>query len=175
MAGLEELCQAEPIAADLHQPPQNAVAIKAMLAEHAPIRNEYRGPAYWVPQGAGSPASATLIDTANAELLRRHFADLLEPDAYHQLGPVAAVIDDGAAVAVAFCSRIPGQATETGVNTHPAYRRRGYAAIAVAGWATAVYAQSCLPLYSTSWENQASQGVARKLAMIRYGEDWSLR
>jgi hypothetical protein len=29
-----------------------------------------------------------------------------------------------------------------------------------------------VPLYSTPWENVASQGVARKLRMVRYGEDW---
>lgn len=175
VAALEELCRAEPVATDLRQPPQNMAAIKAVLAEHAPIRSEYRGPAYWVPQGVGSSQQVTLITAANAGLLRRHFMDLLEPDAYHLLGPVATVVEDGNAVAVAFCSRIPGQATEAGVNTHEAYRRRGFATIAVAGWVAAVYQRDCLPLYSTSWENLASQGVARKLGMVRYGEDWSLR
>ena len=175
VAALAELCRAEPIAADLRQPPQHADAIKAVLTAHAPIRSEYRGPAYLIPAGAKARDEATLITATNVALLRRHFVDLLEPDAYHLLGPVAAVVEDGHAVAVAFCSRIPGQATEAGVNTHLDYRRRGYATVAVAGWAAAVYAQGCLPLYSTSWENLASQGVAQKLEMIRYGEDWSLR
>lgn len=174
-AALEELCQAEPIATDLCQPPQTAPAIKAVLAKDAPISGEYRGPAYWVPQGAGMPDQATMITAANAELLRTHFADLVEPDAYHLLGPVAAVVEEGCAVAVAFCSRFPGGATEAGVHTHEAYRRRGYAARVVAAWAAALYQQNCFPLYSTSWDNQASQGVAQKLGMICYGEDWSLQ
>ncbi|MCB0109967.1 MAG: GNAT family N-acetyltransferase [Caldilineaceae bacterium] len=174
VATLEELCQAEPVPTDLRQPPQNAAAIKSALNRHAPIQSDYRGPAYWVPRAGDSPHQATLITSTNAELLHRHFADLLEPDTYHLLGPVAAVVVDGCAVSACFCSRIPGRATEAGVNTHPDYRGRGYATAAVAGWAAAVYEQGCLPLYSTSWENLASQAVARKLGMICYGEDWSL-
>ncbi|MEZ4615428.1 MAG: GNAT family N-acetyltransferase [Caldilineaceae bacterium] len=174
VAAVTALCQAEPVTQDLRQPPQNTAAIKAALGHHAPIHSDYRGPAYWVPEDAGTSQQATMITTANAELLRRHFADLLEPDAYHTIGPVAAVVVDGHAVSVCFCSRIPGRATEAGVNTHPDYRGRGYATAAVAGWAAALYQQNCLPLYSTSWDNLASQAVARKLGMVGYGEDWSL-
>jgi RimJ/RimL family protein N-acetyltransferase len=174
IAKLEELCRAEPTPSDLRQPLQNEVAIKAIFTEAAPIRSEYRGPAYAVPEGTHATGEATLITASNTALLRRHFADLLEPDAYHELGPVAAVVVDGCAVSVCFCSRIPGRATEAGLNTHPDYRGRGYAAAAVAGWVAAVYEQGCLPLYSTSWENLASQAVAHKLGMVCYGEDWSL-
>ncbi len=174
VATLDALCQTEPVTKDLRRPHQHATAIKAILGRHTPIRSDYSGPAYWVPQGAGAPQQATLITAANADLLRSHFADLLEPDAYHEIGPVAAVVVDGHAVSVCFCSRIPGRATEAGVNTHPDYRGYGYATIAVAKWAIAVYEQGCLPLYSTSWDNLASQAVARKLGMVCYGEDWSL-
>lgn len=174
VAVLAALCQAEPVTQDLRQPPQNTDAIKAILARHAPLRSDYRGPAYWIPEGVGAPPQATLITAANADLLRRHFADLVEPDAYHTIGPVAAVVVDGHVVSVCFCSRIPGRATEAGVNTHPAYRGRGHATTAIAGWVAALYQQNCLPLYSTSWENLASQAVARKLGMVCYGEDWSL-
>jgi hypothetical protein len=33
----------------------------------------------------------------------------------------------------------------------------------------------CIPLYSTSWDNLASQAIARKLQMVLYGEDWSIQ
>jgi RimJ/RimL family protein N-acetyltransferase len=51
---------------------------------------------------------------------------------------------------------------------------RGYATAAVAGWAVAIRERELLPLYSTSWDNIASQRVARKLGMVLYGEDWSI-
>ena len=78
------------------------------------------------------------------------------------------------AVALAFCSRIPGQATEAGVETIPAARGRGYAGAVVATWANALLSRSVLPMYSTSWDNVASQRIAAKFGMLRYGEDWSV-
>jgi RimJ/RimL family protein N-acetyltransferase len=75
---------------------------------------------------------------------------------------------------VCFCARITALAAEAGVETVEAFRGQGYASIAVAGWADAVRRRGLIPLYSTSWENVASQGVARKLGMIHYGDDWSI-
>jgi len=53
-------------------------------------------------------------------------------------------------------------------------RGRGYATAAVAVWATAVRRRGLLPLYSTSWENVASQRVAAKVGAVSYGEDWEI-
>jgi GNAT superfamily N-acetyltransferase len=180
VAELDTLCRNEPTTTDLRQPLQNERAIKDILATDTAISAEYRGPAYAIPDGATGPDGATApgqtrrINATNAALLRPHFADLLEPYAYHEVGPVAAVIEDGCAVSVCFCSRLPGRATEAGLHTHPDYRGRGYAAAVVASWAAAVREHGCLPLYSTSWENLASQAVAHKLGMMMYGADWSL-
>lgn len=174
VAKLEQLCRAEPISSDLTQPPQNDRAIKAELATQTPIASAYRGPAWWLPTTSPLPTAAILITDANVHLLQPHFPWMVPPTAYHKLGPVAAVVADGCAVAVCFCSRIPGQATEAGVETVEAYRGRGYASAAVALWANAVRDMGCLPLYSTDWENLASQAIARKLGAELYGEDWSL-
>ncbi len=45
---------------------------------------------------------------------------------------------------------------------------------AVAAWAAHVRAAGLLPLYSTSWDNHASQGLARSLGFDLYGEDFSV-
>ena len=93
--------------------------------------------------------------------------------------PVAAVVADGRAVSVCFSSRLTSRVAEAGVETAEPFRGRGYATRAVAAWAHAVRAGSPrdsagggrLPLYSTSWENLASQAVARRLGLRLYGVD----
>jgi GNAT acetyltransferase len=174
VAQLEPLCQAEPIATDLTQPPHNYAAIKAVLAAHAPIENEYRGPTYWLPAREPAPSNAVLITDDNAALLQPFFPWLARPDSYRAFGPVAVVVEQEQAVTICFCCRKPGQATEAGLETQEGYRGKGYAVAAVALWAAAVRQQGWLPLYGTSWENLASQGVARKLGAVMYGEDWSV-
>jgi predicted GNAT family acetyltransferase len=90
-------------------------------------------------------------------------------------GPCFAVVRGGAAVSVCFSSRIGAAAAESGVETLPHFRGRGYASAATAGWATAVQAAGLIPLYSTSWENLASQGVARRLGLVLFGSDMTWR
>jgi hypothetical protein len=175
VAQLEQLCQAEPITDDYTKLPQNYAAIKALLAASTAEEEEYRGPAYWIPKTVQPSSNAVLVDETNVALMQAHFPWLAPLDPYYQMGPVAAVIDQGQGVAVCFCSRRPDQATEAGVETATAYRGRGYATAAVATWAAAVHRAGCQPLYSTSWSNFASQAIARKLGMVCYGEDWSLQ
>jgi hypothetical protein len=70
---LDRLCQAEPHRADLSRPPQQYRAIKAVLAAQAPLQDEYRGPAYWIPPGSASPANVVRITATNAQLLQPLF------------------------------------------------------------------------------------------------------
>ncbi|MCL4859964.1 MAG: GNAT family N-acetyltransferase [Caldilineaceae bacterium] len=169
---LEPLCQAEPVVEDFAAPPTHAAAIRRILAQHAPITDEYRGPAYWVPDIAPRPGAATLVDESNARLLETWFPSLLPLTPEH--GVAAAVIVDGDAVSVCHCARLTGQAAEAGVETAPPFRGRGYAGTVVAAWAAAIRRSGRLPLYSTWWGNHASQAVARRLGMVMYAEDWSL-
>ena len=60
------------------------------------------------------------------------------------------------------------------METHPAFRGRGYAVAATAAWARAVRERGIVPLYSTGFSNAASQRVAAKLGLRRYGASVSL-
>ncbi len=60
------------------------------------------------------------------------------------------------------------------METAEGYRGRGYAQAATAIWAEALRREGRLPLYSTSWDNLASQRVAAGLGALQYGVDFSL-
>ncbi len=171
---LNQLCLAEPLAHDLARVPQNYTAIRAVLDEHAPIQAEYRGPAYWIPIGLQRPANVVTISESNADLVRIGFSWLLPLSGSVAYEPIVATVVEGNAVALCHCSRIPGQATEAGLETMAPFRGMGYATEAVAGWSAEVWRRGCMPLYSTAWTNLASQRVAQKLGMVCYGEDWSI-
>jgi len=128
------------------------------------------GPVYRFPQNLASGEAFELTEL-HRPLLRRHFAWL---DAEFGLwGRVFGIERDGSIVSVCFSSRLNAQAAEAGLQTAPDYRGRGLAAIVSSGWADSVRGLGLIPFYSTSRQNTASQAVARKLGLIRIGEDYS--
>ncbi|MXY71814.1 MAG: GNAT family N-acetyltransferase, partial [Dehalococcoidia bacterium] len=70
--------------------------------------------------------------------------------------------------------RITPEAHEAGVETSANARGRGFAVAVVAAWAQAVRALGAEPLYSTSWDNAASQAVASKLGLIPYASTFHM-
>jgi len=171
---LDQLCHAEPQRVPLADPPKQADTIRAVLAEDAPIVGEERGPAYWLPTVSFVPPQVVLLSEGHAALVQNTFPWLVAWLADAANGPVAAVIAQGSAVSVCFCSRITPHAAEAGIETLAAFRGNGYATAAAAGWAAAVQHSQRVALYSTSWQNHASQAVAKKLSAVLYGEDWSI-
>jgi RimJ/RimL family protein N-acetyltransferase len=171
---LEALCATEPIPHDLRAPPVHLEAFKQALQAHAPIQSVESGPAYRFPDEVKPPAhvAATRMTRDNAAWLQPHFAYLVPW--LDVMPPVFAIVQGGRAVSVCFSSRIPTVADEAGVETVEAYRGKGYAPAAVAGWAIAIRELGRIPLYSTDWDNLASQSVARKLGLVMYGADLSI-
>ena len=128
------------------------------------------GPAYRFPDRIEPPANVVRLSCENAGLLRGNFAKMVpELDSGR---PYLAVIEDSQAVSIYQSVRLSWRAHEAGVDTLEAYRQRGYAVSTVAAWALAVRALDLVPLYSTSWENVASQRVARRLGLVQYGVDY---
>lgn len=132
-----------------------------------------RGPAYWLPERP-APAEAALLGPADLPRFQAHFPDFLQRPWESRLGPVAASLVGGQAVALCTCARWTESVAEAGVHTAPAFRGQGHARAAVLRWAQEVRRLGRIPLYSTAWENVASQRLAASLGGVWYGEDWSL-
>jgi len=168
---LARILATEPIATDLAAPPGTAAVLRAALATHAPLVNEWSGPAWFVPEMLPlQEAQATLLTDTTP--LHHTFPGWAADFATSR--PGVAILHDGKAVAVCFSARTSADAAEAGVNTLPEWRGRGYARAVVAAWAGAVRAAGRIPLYSTSWDNAASRGVARGLGLRLYAADFHL-
>jgi predicted GNAT family acetyltransferase len=130
------------------------------------------GPAYRFTQYPEPSRPLLAITETNAEMLQGGFEELVAelPD----WQPFLALVEDGRAVSVCRSVRITPEAHEAGVETLPEFRGNGYAKEVVAGWACLVHAMGAIPLYSTSWENTASQAVTKKLRLVSYGADFHI-
>lgn len=150
--------------------------VLAALEAHAPIRKVQVGPAYYFPtEPTAIPplaSEAIQISPQNEDVLYAELRDWVPGLAARQ--PCFAMARDGRAVAICASSRLTPRAAEAGVETIAEYRGQGLGAAVVAAWAARVRNLGLLPLYSTAWDNLASQGVARRLGLVRYGIDVSI-
>jgi hypothetical protein len=170
-AGLERLAADEPVLSDPQGPPRYLDEYSALLRQHAPLTNTDAGPAYYLPV-LDPPRGTVTITPGNAALLQMYYPYTLSSLA--ERAPIVVFVVEGTAVAACYSARTTARVAEAGVYTAEAHRGRGYATEVVRGWAAEVRASGRLPLYSTSWENWASQAVAAKLGAVQYAADFSL-
>jgi hypothetical protein len=140
-----------------------------ILAGMAPVLKTWTGPAYCFPSGAPPSIGTVAITEANAELLSPFFQRWIADVRLCQ--PMIAMTVDGHAVAMCCSVRATNIAHEAGVETTALYRGRRYAGHVATAWARAVRSMDRIPLYSTSWENEASRAVAHKLGLTLFGND----
>lgn len=170
IAHLKEVAAAEPMPVNFEKIPKSHRQFTDILQSHAPIERVWIGPAYRFPEHITPPTNVVQLSRENAGLLKKGFAEMVSE--LNNLQPYFAIIEDSQAVAICRSVRLSSRAHEAGVDTLVGYRRRGYATSVVAAWALAVRALNCIPLYSTSWDNVASQSVARRLGLVQYGVDY---
>lgn len=172
---LDRLCRAEPPLDDPRAGPLLAAAATDALGGVDRIQATWHGPVYAfpaaVPDAGGDDIVA--IDPGNARLLQALLPQWLSDVPHRQ--PFLAALIDGQAAAVCASVRISAAVHAAGVETHPAFRGRGLASSVVAAWSEAVRQLHAEPVYSTSWDNLASQGVARRLGLELIGTDFHLR
>lgn len=172
---LETLAADEPVRDDLRSEPLNLEVLQETLGDNYGTQPAYSGPAYRFPEEISMPGVATRIARSNLDLLRNMVTNLdSTARTFEVREPVCAVIEDGFAVSLCYSSRLTPLVAEAGLETLAAYRGRGYAPAVVAAWAQAVRDTGRTPLYGTTWDNLASQAVARKLGLVQYGADLSL-
>ena len=170
VAQLKEVAAAELLSMNSQKMPNDHRQFEDILQSHAPIERVWVGPAYRFPKHITPPTSVIRLSRENAGLLKGDFAEMV-PE-LNNCQPYLAVIEDSQAVSVCRSVRLSSLAYEAGVDTLAGYRRRGHATSVVSAWALAVRALNRIPLYSTSWDNLASQGVSRGLGLVQYGVDY---
>jgi GNAT acetyltransferase-like protein len=168
---LETLCAEEPFVLERATPRHFEEYIR-LLETHAPVRKRWMGPAYNFTEYIEPSRPLIAITEMHADLLQVGFDDLIPelPDCQ----PFIALVAESRTVSVCRSVRITPAAHEAGVETLPDCRGKGYAKDVVAGWARVVQSMGVMPLYSTSWENTASQALAKKLRLSLYGVDFHL-
>ncbi len=170
---LDALCADEPfVTVEFNEPPRHLETYVRLLEADAPMRESSNGPAYLFTESGAPSKSLLTVTENNAEVLQGGFEKLVEELPAWQ--PFVALVEENRAVSVCRSVRITTEAHEAGVETLPDFRGRGYAKEVTAEWARQVQARGAVALYSTSWENFASQAVARKLGFKCYGTDFSV-
>jgi len=172
---LDALAATELVGDDVRAEPRNLGAFLTALGGRRAGASVASGPAYRFPDELPRTAGVTHLTRDDLHLLQALVRDLDDTARYFaERGPRMVVVENGCAVSICYSARLTDQAAEAGVETLEGYRGRGYALAVVTAWARAICAAGRIPLYSTSWDNRASQAVARRLRLVQYGTDLSL-
>jgi RimJ/RimL family protein N-acetyltransferase len=169
---LDQVLASEPPLGDPRSRPATFDMLCEVLAAEEPVSSVWEGPAWHFPEAIPAAGNVTAMGQENEAMLRQHYpwtAGHLE-----EVWPCFAVVEDGAGVAICFSARLTPHAAAAGVDTVEAFRGKGYAPRVVAAWARAIRDSGRIPTYSTSWDNLASQRVARKLGLLLFGAELSL-
>ena len=168
---LTELSKEESLDITTRDPVHAADYLK-ILEQHSPIKGVFHEQAFDFPDALQPTASENVVTITNDN------ADLLHPDFEEWLAdipisqPFVAVVHDGRVVSLSASVRITPRAHECGIETLPDYRGKGLAQIAATTWAVRVRELESTPLYSTMWDNAASQRVAAKIGCHHFGTDF---
>ncbi|MDW5596408.1 GNAT family N-acetyltransferase [Conexibacter stalactiti] len=147
--------------------------IEAAVAAAAPVVSRWHGLAYRFAEPSGDQHPEVIEIAGDRSALVGPFAEFQSE--LDEVAPFFAVVRDGAVVSGCYSARLTGAGAEAGVDTLPAFRGQGLAAAVVDAWRVAIARSGRTPLYSTSYDNAASQAVARRLGLVQYAETLSLR
>ncbi|MCM0005093.1 MULTISPECIES: GNAT family N-acetyltransferase [Bacillus cereus group] len=147
--------------------PSNHIEIAKIihvLNEERTVKNIWMGPAFMFSNNLHKPTRTIQITEKNKELFRENFPNLIEQMEWRQ--PYFAIVKNEKVVSICCSARSTPVAAEASVET---LAENGYGTDVVTAWAISIQEENRISLYSTSWDNYASQEVARKLKLINYG------
>ena len=132
----------------------------------------FRGRSTYLPSDAIQPqGEAIQVVRENVGVLRRHFESMIDNLEHFQ--PCLVVLDGDDAVSICDTVRRSARAAEAGLQTMETHRGKGHAVAVTSAWVSAIRAEGRIPMYSTSWENTASQGVAAKVGLVQFATECS--
>ena len=175
---IDRLAAEEPHVSDFRDTPVHAERYVSLLSRTHLAKNsgatirQSAGPAFEFPDEIEQPADVVVVDDERA--LHQNFRGWVAGEIAAGRAPVMSVFKDGYPVSICFCARSSDIAAEAGVETVEAFRGLGFARRVTAAWALAIRASGRIPLYSTSWTNNASLAVARRLGLMVYASGWSV-
>lgn len=171
-AELDALCAAEPVLTDPRDEPFHRAGFLSVLEQFRAVDRVIAGPAYLAVERRPLDGGVELVTATNARLLEELLVDWMLDVPHVQ--PCYAAMHEGRAVSVCASVRITPTTHEAGVETAPMFRGLGHASRAVSAWAHSVRRAGAMPIYSTSWDNTASQAIAAKLNFELFGTNFSV-
>jgi len=163
---LNSLAQEEPPTSDFRGAPMHAERYMSLVGGEVDS-----GPAFEFPKDIVQSQGTVFVE--DIHLLDHHFPGWKASEIPERT-PIVALVEEGYAVSVCFCARRSNVAAEAGLETAVGFRGQGLGPRVTAAWAMEVRASGRTPLYSTSWSNEASLAVARKLGLTAYASAWSI-
>jgi hypothetical protein len=182
---IESIAADEPALRHPDSTPAHLDDYLQLLSAEAPVEQCEAGLAWTFPDRLDyhHPAALVCSDTPDGDRLLARLAEQGMPEALLALGfvdvgefwaPWCVALHGGEIASIAFAARLGPAGAETGVTTVPAFRGRGFAAAATAGWASLPALSGRTLFYSTSRTNVSSQRVAQRLGLRFIGARLSI-
>lgn len=165
---LERLAADEPPFTDPERAPVHLDEYNALLSAETPVTQQEAGLIWQFPEPLTYPHTISLVRSETLEgaalLAGLEVQGMPEPlvalgfiDISEFWSPWCAALEGDAVASIAFATRVGSRCAEIGVATVPAFRGRGLAAAAAAGWASHPELRGRLLFYSTSTTNRSSR------------------
>ena len=175
----------EPVFVPPHDTPHALDRCVRLLTRDGAIPRYIPGMVYALPTALPAIPGATTVDSESAEgrALYNGFRANGMPEGLKEIGfidagefwaPWCAALVDGVPVSACFAARLSDDGAEAGVATARAFRGRGLAAAATAGWTRIASLQPRALFYATDRTNLSSQRVAARLGLRRIGNRMTL-